>query len=146
MHRSNQTLNIPPSPPPPLPHRAYPGHLTILRTKVVRHFKRKFFHGRDSLSFTWVGWGKLNLKCLSFFFFFFFFFCLWAYTWSLVQGEIVVSNKQYSLARKSINKPFAVIWKVQIVNLIKCERTSFQTVYTKNWNICFLGRAMYRPI
>ena len=45
MRRSNRNFNIPPP-------RANPGHLT---TSCAR--------GVGNLTFTWVGWGKLNQKC-----------------------------------------------------------------------------------
>ena len=44
MHRSNRNFNIPP--------RANPGHLTISCARGV-----------GNLTFTSVGWGKLNQKC-----------------------------------------------------------------------------------
>ena len=47
MHRSNRNFNI--TPPTP---RANPGHLTISCARGV-----------GNLTFTWLGWGKLNQKC-----------------------------------------------------------------------------------
>ena len=44
MHRSNRNFNI--------PRRANPGHLTISCALGV-----------GNLTFTWVGWGRLNQKC-----------------------------------------------------------------------------------
>ena len=46
MHRSNQNFNSPP------PSQANDGHLTISCARGV-----------GNLTFTWVGWGKLNQKC-----------------------------------------------------------------------------------
>ena len=46
MHRSNRNFNIPPT------SRANPGHLTI-----------SYAQGVGNLTFTSVGWGKLNQKC-----------------------------------------------------------------------------------
>ena len=45
MRRSNQNFNIPPP-------RAYPGHFTIFCARGV-----------GNLTFSCVGWGKLNRKC-----------------------------------------------------------------------------------
>ena len=57
-----ETSTSPPGQTPGKP-RANPGHLTIFCARGVGNLTGKAFLGVGNLTFAWVGWGKLNLKC-----------------------------------------------------------------------------------